>query len=67
MLARGMKNKDIHSYPNRHDRVVDLGRITGIRDRSYGPDIHKAGEKQTAMTASTPEVRTAKALGAGMG
>jgi len=37
MLARGMKNKDIQFFFNRPDRAVNSGRITGIRDGSYGP------------------------------
>jgi hypothetical protein len=37
MYARGMKNKDIQFFFNRPDRAVNSGRITGIRDESYGP------------------------------
>lgn len=37
MLARGMKNKDIQFFFNRPDRPVNSGRITGIRDETYGP------------------------------
>ena len=44
MLARGMANKDIQFYFNRQDRAVNSGRITGIRDRSYGPEVPKAGD-----------------------
>ncbi len=36
MLARGMKNKDIQFFFNRPDRPVNSGRITGIRDGTYG-------------------------------
>jgi hypothetical protein len=36
MLARGMKNKDIQFFFNRPDRPVNSGRITGIRNGSYG-------------------------------
>lgn len=36
MLARGMKNKDIQFFFNRPDRAVNSGRITGIRNNSYG-------------------------------
>lgn len=45
MLARGMKNKDIQFYFNRQDRAVNSGRITGIRDRSYGPEVPKANDE----------------------
>ena len=45
MLARGMKNKDIQFYFNRQDRAVNSGRITGIRDRSYGPNVPKASDE----------------------
>ena len=44
MLAMGMKNKDIQFYFNRQDRAVNSGRITGIRDGSYGPEIARASE-----------------------
>lgn len=45
MLARGMKNKDIQFYFNRQDRAVNSGRITGVRDRSYGPEVPKASDE----------------------
>jgi len=45
MLARRMKNKDIQFYFNRQDRAVNSGRITGIRDRSYGPEVPKASDE----------------------
>jgi hypothetical protein len=45
MLSRGMKNKDIQFYFNRQDRAVNSGRITGIRDRSYGPEVLKASDE----------------------
>ena len=48
MLARGMANKDIQFYFNRQDRAVNSGRITGIRDRSYGPEVPKAGDDALA-------------------
>lgn len=44
MLRMGMMNKDIQFYFNRQDRAVNSGRITGIRDRSYGPEIASASE-----------------------
>lgn len=44
MLRAGMKNKDIQFYFNRQDRAVNSGRITGIRDGSYGPEIPPASD-----------------------
>lgn len=41
MLARGMKNRDIQFYFNRQDRPVNSGRITQIKDGSYGPSSIK--------------------------
>lgn len=46
MLSMGMKNKDIQFYFNRQDRAVNSGRITGIRDRSYGPEVARASEDE---------------------
>jgi hypothetical protein len=37
MLARDMKNNDIQFFFNRPDRPVNSGRITGIRNGTYGP------------------------------
>jgi hypothetical protein len=45
MLARRMANKDIQFYFNRQDRAVNSGRITGIRDRSYGPEVPQASDE----------------------
>ncbi|MFN4010354.1 MAG: helix-turn-helix domain-containing protein [Pannonibacter sp.] len=44
LLARGLKNRDIQFYFNRQDRPVNSGRITGIRNGSYGPDVAQASE-----------------------
>lgn len=44
MLARGMANNSIQFYFNRQDRPVNSGRITGIRQRKYGPEVPKASE-----------------------
>lgn len=44
MLARGMRNRDIQFYFNRQDRPVNSGRITGIRNGSYGPEVAQATE-----------------------
>lgn len=45
MLARRMANKDIQFYFNRQDRAVNSGRITGIRNRTYGPEVPKASDE----------------------
>lgn len=42
MLEKGMANKDIQFFFNRPDRAVNSGRITGIKDGSYGPNIAPA-------------------------
>lgn len=44
MLVREMKNRDIQFYFNRWDRPVNSGRITQIRDGSYGPGVACAEE-----------------------
>lgn len=44
MLARGMKNRDIQFYFNRQDRPVNSGRITGIRQGTYGAAIVSASD-----------------------
>lgn len=46
MLSRGMKNRDIQFYFNRQDRPVNSGRITQIRDGSYGPDVLAGSEAE---------------------
>ena len=45
MLARRMANKDIQFFFNRQERAVNSGRITGIRDRSYGPEVPEATDE----------------------
>lgn len=42
MLKKGMKNKDIQFFFNRPERAVNSGRITNIREGSYGPNIKPA-------------------------
>ena len=44
MLGRRMRNRDIQFYFNRQDRPVNSGRITDIRDGSYGPEVDQASE-----------------------
>lgn len=46
MLARGMANNLIQFSFNRQDRPVNSGRITGIRQRSYGPEVPKATDAE---------------------
>ena len=41
--------------------------VTDNKDRLVRAIYERAGEKQTAMTASTPEVSKSKAMGAGLG
>jgi hypothetical protein len=42
MLKRGMKNRDIQFYFNRPDRPVNSGRITGIKNGTYGREVKPA-------------------------
>jgi hypothetical protein len=42
MLDREMKNRDIQFYFNRPDRPVNSGRITQIRQGTYGANVAKA-------------------------
>ncbi|MCW1841570.1 helix-turn-helix domain-containing protein [Prosthecomicrobium hirschii] len=46
LLARGEKNKNIQFYFNRQDRAVNSGRITQIRDKTYGPEVPQASEDE---------------------
>lgn len=45
MLSRGMANKAIQFYFNRQDRAVNSGRISGIKQRAYGPEVPKASDE----------------------
>ena len=45
MLARGMANKDIQFYFNRQDRSVNSGRVTQIKQRTYGSEVPKASDE----------------------
>jgi hypothetical protein len=58
MLGRGMKNRDIQFYFNRQDRPVNSGRITGIRDGSYGPEVPKA--EKSALDAFLASFKAAE-------
>ena len=46
MLARGERNVDIQFYFNRQDRPVNSGRISQIRNGSYGPQILQASDQE---------------------
>ncbi|MCW1383922.1 ATP-binding protein [Novosphingobium sp. KCTC 2891] len=46
MLMRGMANNSIQFYFNRQDRPVNSGRITGIRQGKYGPEVAKATDAE---------------------
>ncbi|RYE06808.1 MAG: ATP-binding protein [Hyphomicrobiales bacterium] len=67
MLRMGMKNKDIQFYFNRQDRAVNSGRITGIRDCSYGPEVAAAGEDEAKafMASFAPSAIVSPLLVAG--
>ena len=41
--------------------------VTDDKDRLVRAIYERAGEKQTAMTASAPEVSKSKSMGAGLG
>lgn len=45
VFSRKMKNRDIQFHFNRPDRPVNSGRITQIRDGSYGPEVLHATEE----------------------
>lgn len=64
MLARGMANNSIQFYFNRQDRPVNSGRITGIRQRAYGPEVTEASNAElTEFLANfTSAEPTAKVL-----
>lgn len=53
MLLRSMKNKDIQFYFNRQDRAVNSGRITQIRDGTYGPEVPAASEQELNVFLSS--------------
>lgn len=69
MLKRGMANKDIQFYFNRQDRAVNSGRITGVRDRSYGPEVPRATDEEldaflanfSAPSVAAPVIQAAPA------
>lgn len=46
MLAKGMKNDQVHFYFNRADRLISSGRIAQIRNGSYAKDAAAASEHE---------------------
>jgi len=55
MLARGMKNKDIQFFFNRPDRAVNSGRMSQIRDGSYGPEVPQATDAELSAFIALPK------------
>lgn len=49
MLGRDMKNNDIQFFFNRPDRPVNSGRITGIRNGTYGPSKSISAASNTEL------------------
>jgi hypothetical protein len=48
MLAKGMKNDEVHFYFNRVDRLISSGRIAQIKDGSYAKDVAPASDDELA-------------------
>ncbi|WLC16282.1 AlbA family DNA-binding domain-containing protein [Bradyrhizobium diazoefficiens] len=48
MLAKGMKNDQVHFYFNRADRLISSGRIAQIKDGSYAKDVAAAANDELA-------------------
>jgi hypothetical protein len=46
MLAKGMKNDQVHFYFNRADRLISSDRVAQIRRGSYAKDIPAASEDE---------------------
>lgn len=55
MLARGMKNKDIQFLFNRPNRAVNSGRMSQIRDGSYGPEVPRATDVELEAFIAAPK------------
>jgi hypothetical protein len=52
MLAKGMKNDQVHFYFNRVDRLISSGRIAQIKEGSYAKDVAAAStDELTAFIA----------------
>jgi hypothetical protein len=48
MLAKAMKNDQVHFYFNRVDRLISSGRIAQIKEGSYAKDVAAATEDELA-------------------
>jgi hypothetical protein len=46
MLAKGMKNDQVHFYFNRADRLISSGRIAQIKDGSYAKNVPAGTEDE---------------------
>jgi hypothetical protein len=46
MLAKGMKNDQVHFYFNRVDRLISSGRIAQIKNGSYAKEVAGASEDE---------------------
>src|SRR4051812_882642 len=46
MLAKGMKNDQVHFYFNRADRLISFGRIAQIKNGSYAKEVSAASEDE---------------------
>ncbi|RFC65657.1 MULTISPECIES: AlbA family DNA-binding domain-containing protein [Mesorhizobium] len=55
MLARGMKNKDIQFFFNRPDRAVNSGRMSQVRDGSYGAEVPQATDAELDAFIAAPK------------
>jgi hypothetical protein len=63
VFSRKMKNRDIQFYFNRPDRPVNSGRITQIRDGSYGPEVLQATEEELDTFLADSSTTVSRALG----
>src|SRR5665647_1392236 len=46
MLAKGMRNDQVHFYFNRADRLISSGRIAQIRNGTYAKDVPAASDDE---------------------
>lgn len=53
MLAKGMKNDQVHFYFNRVDRLISSGRIAQIKEGSYAKDVAAASNDELAAFTAT--------------
>ncbi|WP_457094870.1 AlbA family DNA-binding domain-containing protein [Microvirga sp. P5_D2] len=53
MLAKGMKNDEVHFYFNRADRLISSGRITQIKQGKYGSEAIIATPAELEIFFST--------------